>query len=132
MPRSDGKYPHYVKLDVDPHNPPDGWDEGCRRCIVCKKNWPNIAVFSPSPCCNQQAGIVADGMPDVNWKEAVHYLLHSKFDKFYERWNEEATDEELRWISVEDFPVSEQEMNEGMQEIEALIADVEGRNARHS
>lgn len=127
MSRSDGTYPGYVKLTYSKTNPPEDWDEGARRCIQCKKNWPNLSEFSPSPCCNHQAGIVADATPDTNWPDAYSDLLRFRFDRFYEKWNDGATDIELCWNNTE--PVSDDEVCEGIKEINSLIASLETQQA---
>jgi hypothetical protein len=111
MTRSDGKFPVYKKLKVDPKRPPEGWrDNGARRCLACGKGWPNMPIFAPSPCCGQQAGIVVDANPDVTWPEAVHALLQARFERFYQQWNEDATDEDLLY--------SEEEIEKSLDEIQ--------------
>lgn len=127
MSRSDGQYPSYVKLNVDPHKPPTGWDHGARRCIRCKKAWPNLAIFSPSPCCNENAGQSNTAEPDMSWADAVQHLLRAKFDRYYEKWNEGATDEQLMWMVDDDMPFSEHEYKEGLKEIERLISQEQPR-----
>jgi hypothetical protein len=97
MTRSTGRYPSYVKISLDPELPPDGWNEGIRRCMSCKKAWPNLGIFSPSPCCNVHAGISMgeELHPDMTWSAAVKALLIYRFEKYYERWNEGLSDEDL-------------------------------------
>lgn len=129
MSRSDHTYPSYVKLDIDHQRPPTGWKDGSRRCGACGKNWPNLGMFSPTPCCNAQGGIVSDGTPDVTWPEAVSALLHFRFEKYYDRWNEGVTDEQIKWVDIH-TGISDAEMSEGMKEIEQLISKVEG-NVKH-
>lgn len=126
MSRSNNSFPSYVKLDINPARPKKGWDDGCRRCSECGKSWPNIASFSPSPCHNVTAGIVKTSPPDMTWPAAVKELLRAKFNKYYEQWNEGTSDEELYW--TEESVPSEQEISEGMKEIEKLIACMEERN----
>lgn len=123
MSRSDGSFPSYVKMDLDPQQPRPGWNKGCRRCSNCGRNWPNVAVFSPSPCHDVDAGIVSTSAPDMTWSVAVHELLDAKFEKYYDRWNEGLSDEELYWTVDSSTSVSESEINEGMKEIENLLID---------
>lgn len=123
MSRSDGEFPLYTKLDYNVDDPPEGWNQGCRRCATCKKNWPNIPGFSPSPCCNYQTGIVADGTPDMSWQDAYRELMNFRFDRFYEKYNEGASDVELCWNSNE--RPSEQEISEGLDKLNSLISEME-------
>lgn len=122
MSRSDQIFPSYIKLDLNPDQPKAGWEDGCRRCQRCGKSWPNLSVFSPSPCCNVASGIVKTAKPDMSWHDAVMKLIHVKFERFYEKWNEGLTDEELYWTNTESN-VSDDEISEGMQEIEKLISE---------
>jgi hypothetical protein len=128
MSRTDGTYPSYVKVNLDAAHPKDGWNDGCRRCSNCGKSWPNVAVFSPSPCHNVVAGIVKSGTPDMPWAKAVSELRHAKFERYYEKWNDGASDEELYWTKEND--PSDYEMSEGMREIEKIIGNMEDSNAR--
>lgn len=122
MSRSDGEYPGYIKLQIDPKRPVEGWNDGARRCIACKKAWPNLALFSPSPCCNANAGVVSSAEPDMSWESAVKSLLHARFERYYEKWNEGASDEQLMWLVDDDMSFSEHEYKEGLKEIENLIS----------
>lgn len=122
MSRSDGVYPSYAKLELDPNKPPAGWDYGARRCIKCKKSWPNMGIFSPSPCCNENAGVVNTAEPDMSWAEALSEVLRVRFERYYEKWNEGASDEQLMWMVDDDMPFSEHEYEEGLKEIERLIS----------
>lgn len=124
MSRLDGTYPSYVKLDIDASHPPKGWNDGARRCEHCNKDWPNLSLFSPSPCCGANAGIVSTAIPDMTWPLAVKMLLTHRFEKWYERWNDGASDEDLVWMDIE-VPYSEHELEEGLEEIDHLV------NAHH-
>lgn len=121
MTRSDGTFPSYVKLNLSFDDPPKDWNVGVRRCIQCGKNWPNLNHFSPSPCCNAQAGVVADAIPDMGWEVALRDLLRFRFERYYERWNEGFTDEQLMFVEgIDTLPPSEEEISDGMAEIERL------------
>lgn len=125
MSRSDGSFPVYNKLDLDKDHPRKDWDEGCRRCIQCGKSWPNISSFSPSPCCSVAAGTVGNMSPDMSWKEAVIALHTSRFERIYSVWNEDMSDEQLSWIpDSEADPISEQDIIDGLEEIDQLIANI--------
>lgn len=127
MTRSNGSFPTFTKTDLDPRSPKTGWNVGCRRCMQCGKNWPNISAFSPSPCCNTQSGIVGDGTPEMDWSSAVKQLLSLKFERLYERWNEGVSDEQLMWLTPPDKSlVSELEISEGLDEIDRIINSLEG------
>lgn len=123
MSRTDGQFPPHIKLDYDKNTPPEGWNNGARRCIACKKDWPNMPEFSPSPCCDQQAGTVMDTVPDMNWRVAYAELLKFRFEKYYEKWNDGVSDVELCWNHNEQ--VSDQEISEGLEKLNALIDSLE-------
>lgn len=127
MSRSTNIYPSYVKLDLDQRKPPEGWRDGVRRCIICDRNWPNLPIFVPTPCCNAVGGIVLDANPDMTWPEAVSALFHFRFERYYDKWNEGITDEQMKWIDI-DLPVSDEEMSEGMQEIDAFLNQLEEKD----
>lgn len=122
MSRSDHTFPSYIKIDLDPDKPKAGWDSGCRRCSKCSMSWPNVPVFSPSPCHNVAAGIVKSAKPEMSWHDAVLALFKARFDKYYEKWNEGLSDEELYWTNTES-KVSDAEISEGMKEIEKMISE---------
>lgn len=126
MGRSNGTFPSYVRLDLDHRQPPDGWKDGARKCIECGRNWPNVAAFVPTPCCDKVGGIVMDAVPDMTWPEAVSALLHFRFNRYYEKWNEGMSDAELNWS--QEFPVNDDEVSEGMKEIEEFLSDLEQSN----
>ena len=123
MSRSDGTFPQYVKLDYSKSEAPENWNDGVRRCKECKKNWPNLPEFSPSPCCNCQAGTVSDALPDMDWETAYIELVRFRFDRVYEKWNDGATDIELAWSSIE--PISDQEISEGLEELNSFLSSLE-------
>lgn len=123
MGRSSGVFPSYVRLDINHRRPPEGWDQGSKRCIICDKNWPNLTVFVPTPCCDAIGGTIGDGKPDMTWPQAVSDLIHFRFEKWYDKWNEGASDVDLNWNN--EYPVSEDDVREGMREIEKFISDIE-------
>lgn len=127
MTRSDGKFPQYARLDLNRKDPPNGWNEGSRRCIKCKKDWPNLPEFSPSPCCDERAGIVSDGEVDISWPDAYAELMRFRFNRIYEKWNEGTTDIELAWANDEAF--SDEEISEGMKKLTTLIDSLEKESA---
>lgn len=90
--------------------------------MVCNKDWPNISVFSPSPCCNAQAGVVATAQPEMTWGRAVKELMYFRFERYYENWNEGVTDEEMTWLDLGEMPYTEHEYVEGIKEIERIIS----------
>lgn len=99
MPRSDGNFPSYVRLKIDPDLWPDNyWDES-RRCIGCERHWPNTHLFEICPGCGRKTGKVASA-PDMRWPEAISALVTSRFEALYEIWNEGVEDEQLEWEDV--------------------------------
>lgn len=94
MSRSDGSFPSYTKYNVDPDQwPPSYWDHSYR-CKQCATHWPQTPFFVVSPCCDAPTG-KADDPPDMRWPEAIEALHHARFDKLYEEWNEDKSDEDL-------------------------------------
>ena len=130
MSRRDGNYPPYAKLEYSKNDPPEGWNDGARRCIGCKKDWPNVPEFSPSPCCNYQAGIVADALPEMTWDTALTELKRFRFERFYEKWNDGASDIELCWNNHE--PISDEVISEGLEKLNSFIASMEEQEAHDS
>jgi hypothetical protein len=125
MSRKNNTFPKYLKLTIDPDNPPeDLWERGSRKCAKCGVQWPNYSIFHPSPCCNQST-YVQPGDPEMTWPTAVKRLLAARFERYYEQWNEDVTDEEIMWDdSIEDnFPIDEQALRQGMEEIDRLIGE---------
>lgn len=123
MSRKDGEFPPYTKLRYHKDSPPEGWNEGARRCIECKKDWPNLPEFAPSPCCNQQCGVVGDATPEGTWRTAYAELLKFRFERYYEKWNDGASDIELCWN--DNAEVSDSEISEGLEKLNALIDSLE-------
>lgn len=126
MSRKDNIFPKYVKLKIDPKNPPhDLWDRGARKCGKCGTNWPNYAIFDPSPCCDNHTSAV-EGAPELPWTEAVKKLLFARFERYYDKWNEDVTDEAILWdrsIEIPSFTIDEEEFQKGLQEIDRLIGE---------
>lgn len=127
MSRSDGSFPEYVKLKIDLKNPPeDMWDRGSRICQKCAMKWPGYAIFQPSPCCAAPT-VASPEDPQMTWGEAVRGLLRSRFERYYAKWNEDVSDEALLWdesiVLETTFPLDEEALNEGMEEIERIIGE---------
>lgn len=95
--RSDGTFPSFNKIDVDPHIWPEKYWDSSRVCPNCGTNWPAIGYFAISPCCDQTTALTFNQSPDMRWPEAVFELLSWRFEKFYSEYNEGVTDEALRW-----------------------------------
>lgn len=128
MSRTNNTFPKYVKLKVDAANPPhDLWERGGRKCVKCGINWPNYSIFNPSPCCDATTGVVQNSA-EMPWSEAVKRLLNARFERYYEKWNEDVTDEALLFdssIEVAGIVIDERELQSGMAEIERLIGEPE-------
>jgi hypothetical protein len=122
MSRSDGTFPSYSTIEISAIDPPDGWNDGARKCRACGKNWPRVRHFSPSPCCGVEAGIVTTSRPDMTWDIAAKALLNSRFEKYYERWNEGITDEQIAWVTTEGETFSDADFAQGLEEIERLCS----------
>jgi hypothetical protein len=126
MSRKDQTYPKYVKLKIDPDVPPnDLWERGSRQCVSCGINWPNYSIFNPSPCCDQPTNIV-EATSELTWAESVKKLLNSRFERYYEKWNEQVTDEALLFddsVEIPSFDIDKSQYEEGMAEIERLIGE---------
>lgn len=130
MSRKNKTFPQYVVLKIDPQSPPeDIWERGARRCIKCGTQWPNYAIFSPSPCCGGACGTV-QSEPHMTWAEAVKSLLHARFERYYARWNDNVTDEELMWDESIEIPFDEEAFQQGMEEIERLIGESKSLEAK--
>lgn len=131
MPRSDGRFPRYEKLDIDPDTRPPGYDNftyGSRRCVECDKRWPNSDYFNPSPCCSKPTKVF-DMSPSMSWREAVKVLNEARFERYYEAWNENVTDEELD-IDVR-LPVKEEDVQAGMTVIDQIIEESQKDRTQH-
>ena len=93
MGRSDGNFPPYDRLDIDPLRPPEGYWEGARKCQECERLWPNYMIFDPSPCCDSDTLVVTDeNVGDLSWREACKALLDARFRRWYNEWNEDKED----------------------------------------
>jgi len=124
MSRKDRKFPKHIVLKIDGENPPaDLWERGSRRCIKCGTQWPAYSIFNPSPCCNANAAVIPEA-PSMTWSEAVKRLLFARFERYYEKWNDDVTDEALLFDeSIDAFPISEDDLREGLAEIDRLIGE---------
>ena len=102
MSRRDGVFPPYVKLDLDKEvwqpKLPDYYDQS-RCCNNCGTGWPNLDYFRMSPCCNDITTIVPGG-PDMRWPDAVDALQKFRFEKYYDKYNDGLSDEELAFEEV--------------------------------
>jgi hypothetical protein len=94
MGRSDGSFPSYKKLDVHPAEWPKNYYHSSRSCIQCGLRWPDQEIFSPTPCCNSRT-LKSELAPEMRWVEACKRILESRFDEFYEEYNEGLTDDQL-------------------------------------
>jgi len=101
MPRSNGKFPKYEKVDIDPEVWPSKYWDSSRVCPSCNIHWPNLDLFEMSPCCDVQTE-VDDTAPDVRWPDAVKAFLAGQFNNLYERYNEGRTDQELVFEEVKE------------------------------
>lgn len=99
MSRSDGQFPPYTKLQLDPNEWPSDFFTKSRECVECGFLWPHPHVFDPTPCCNAGANIV-DVAPDIRWPDALKRLLEARFNLWYEEYNDGLADEQLDWESV--------------------------------
>jgi hypothetical protein len=99
MSRSDGKFPSYVKLEIDPDQWPENYHDKARQCVGCAKLWPHPHLFDPSPCCDCETEVV-EATPDMRWPDAVHHLLEARFNRWYEEYNDGLADEQLAWEEV--------------------------------
>ena len=89
------RFPKYSKIEVDKEIwPPKYWDAS-RVCLACKARWPNVHLFSDSPCCGVETEIDDKNAPDMRWPDAVNSYLHGRFNKLYESYNGGRTDQEL-------------------------------------
>jgi len=61
----------------------------------------------------------------MTWAEAVKRLLKARFERYYEKWNDDVTDEALVWDETIDdnFPINEEDLRQGMEEIERIIGE---------
>lgn len=84
MPKTKRIAPILPIVNYDPGKPPKDL-MGARKCLMCGRNWPNRPMFSPSPCCNEEAGITTNEQPDMNWFDACKELRQAKFERWYMR-----------------------------------------------
>lgn len=125
MSRKTQTFPKYVKLKIDQDSPPaDLWERGSRKCQKCDTKWPCYSIFNPSPCCDSNTEVLTSD-PEMTWREAVKRLLKGRFERYYEKWNDDVTDEALVWDqSIDDnFPIREEDLRQGLEEIERLISE---------
>lgn len=126
MSRKDRLFPKYVKLEIHPENPPaDLYERGSKRCAKCGTHWPAYSIFLPTPCCNQNAEST-DHPPDMPWFVAVKKLHSSRFERYYEKWNDDVTDESILFDPNIEIPltdVEEEQLREGLEEIDRLIGE---------
>lgn len=112
MSRSDGKFPSYHKYKLDPEIwPHEYWDHSYR-CSNCATHWPANAFFAKTPCCEASVEKTTEP-PDMRWPDAIMRLNEARFERLYDEWNENKSDEDLSVDSV----------LEEIQNIEALIED---------
>jgi hypothetical protein len=126
MTRTNRLFPKYVKLEIDPDNPPsDLYERGSRRCLKCSMRWPAYSIFLPTPCCNQNAELIQDP-PDVTWAKAVQMLHQMRFERYYEKWNDNVTDEVILFddsIEIPLFDFDEEQLREGLEEIDRIVGE---------
>lgn len=104
MSRSTGTFPRYTKLEISPNDWPKNYYNSCRYCEVCEFNWPASHLFIDCPFCGERTDIDDANPPDIRWPDAINHLLNARFEKFYEKYNEDLTDEQLIWEDkIEDF-----------------------------
>jgi hypothetical protein len=126
MSRKNNIFPKYVKLKIDKDNPPaDLWERGARRCLKCRAQWPAYSIFNPSPCCNASTEVLPNESSHLTWSESVEKLLEVRFERYYDKWNDNVTDEELIWDrSIEDdLPMDEEALKQGLEEIDRLTGE---------
>lgn len=99
MSRSDGTFPPYYRVDLDPNVWPQKYWDSARRCLGCELRWPNTLSFELCPHCG--AGTeVSQSPPDMRWPEAIRELLKFRFETWYEAYNDGLTDEQIVWEDV--------------------------------
>lgn len=99
MSRSNGEFPTYKKLNIDPDEWPADYFDTARQCVGCAFLWPHPHIFDPSPCCNVETELV-EGSPDIRWPDAVKRLHQARFSRWYDEYNEGLEDEQLAWEEV--------------------------------
>jgi hypothetical protein len=120
MSRSDGTFPNYVRLDIDPDVWPEDYWNRAFVCKGCGTAWPATHLFDPSPCCNAM-GWPVDAPPEMRWPEAVAALKAARFGAIYDEWNEGVDDEQLAWAEL----MTDGELDDSKlsAEIDRLIED---------
>jgi hypothetical protein len=99
MGRSNGEFPEYQKVEINPDIWPSKYWDRSRQCKYCKRKWPNTFHFKQSPCCYHDTEII-NSPPDLRWPEATQKLLESRFEEVYIEWNEGISDEKLEWEDI--------------------------------
>jgi len=126
MSRQDHIFPKYVTLEISSDNPPsDLYEKGSRKCAKCGVLWPAYTIFVPTPCCNRSADL-SSKPPDISWADAVKKLHKSRFERYYEKWNDDVTDEGILFdpsIELPLFEYEEEELRQGLEEIDRLIGE---------
>lgn len=117
MPRSDGTFPRYTKLEIDPELWPANYWESSRRCQGCEISWPNTHLFNTCPDCGGPTAVDSTTAPDIRWPDAVSRLLASRFERFYETYNEGINDEQLTW--------DEQSISDEVKGIDSELSDIQ-------
>lgn len=98
MGRLNGTYPSYSRLKFDPEIWPDHYWDKCRECTNCEEIcWPALDEFKTSPCCTAPTKVVEGISPNIRWPEALKQLLTFRFDTWYDKYNENVSDERLHW-----------------------------------
>lgn len=100
MSRSDGTFPHYLKLEVDSEQWPSNYFDSSRYCDVCEMRWPSSHLFVSCPRCGEATEIDQSNAPDLRWPEAVKELLIARFNYYYDEYNEGLSDEQLAWEEI--------------------------------
>lgn len=118
MSRSDGEFPTYTKLEIDPDTWPADYFDKARMCVGCGLHWPHPHLFDPSPCCNCETEVI-ESAPDMRWPDAVKRLHEARFDRWYEDYNDGLEDEQLAWEGI----ISHGEFDE--QKAQAAIDAIE-------
>lgn len=122
MSRTDGKFPEYAKLTIDPKNWPNKYWETSRACKVCEYRWPYVPLFYRSPCCGADTEVIEEP-PNLRWPEAISQLIYSRFERYYEEYNEGVPDDQLDWEDVKTDGEFDEE--KAAVEVDALLKDAQ-------
>lgn len=95
MSRTDGKFPRYIKLDIDQDNWPDNYWSSSRFCRECGTHWPNTHLFETCLNCDISTSVDTYSPPEMRWPDAITSLLTYRFEKLYEIYNEGIDDKQL-------------------------------------